>query len=272
MRPFVIHEFKVFAPMTLNGQNAFAWLDTGGAGHAISPVAAMGMEEVGKETVLGALGWEERRVIRVASLGFLGELFCDVHASVENVLATLEDVPFTVSMRLGAPILLARPLVVDFKRLKIGFVSPPFRNDLVRIPLESVKGLPVFEGYLGAKPVRAIFDLGAGFSVLNSARLDEFGPELEFVYSEEVTDPSGAVAIIEVWRHPRLGVQDVLLGECEFLTIDLTAVEEKLGTRVDLVFGVNTMLRSGRVWVIDSHSSNIWLADAGVEVVDSVQC
>ncbi|MDQ7030712.1 MAG: retropepsin-like aspartic protease [Ardenticatenia bacterium] len=269
MQPFTIHEFKIFAPITLNGQSTFAYLDTGAAGHAIAPAAAIGMDEVGKETVQGALGREERRVVRIDNLNFLGELFCNVRASIEDALAALEGVPFSVSIRLGAPILLAKPLVVDFKRLKIGFVSPPFRSDLIHIPTEFVKGLPIFEGYLGEKPVRAIFDLGAGFSVLNSARRDELGLELEFVYSEEVTDPSGAEAVIEVWRYPRFGVKDILLGGCELLAIDLTAVEEKLGTQVDFILGVNAMLRWGRVWVIDSHSSSIWLANAGVEVADS---
>lgn len=269
MQPFTVHEFKIFAPLMLNGQSTFAYLDTGADGHAISPLVAMGMEEVRKEVIRGALGQEERRVVRIDSLSFLGESFCDVHAGVEDALVALEGVPFQVSMRLGVPILLAKPLVVDFKRLRIGFVSPPFHNNLIHIPTEFIRGLPIFEGYLGGKPLRVAFDLGAGFSVLNSVRREELELELGFVYSEEVNDPSGAKATVHMWRHSQFGVKSFLLGECEFFAIDLTAVEAGLGTRVDFVLGVNTMLRSGCVWVIDSSSSSIWLANAGVEAADS---
>lgn len=266
MRLFTIHEFRIFVPISLNGQEAFAYLDTGGARHAISPVAAAGMERVGQETVQGALAWEERQVVRIDALEFLGETFCDVPASIEDALATLEDVPFQVSMRLGAPILLARPLVVDFKRLRIGFATPPFRSDLVHIPAEFIEGLPVFETRLGEKTVVSLFDLGAGFSVLNAARREELGLPFDFVYSEQVSDPTGTEATIDLWQYPQFGVRDVALGECEFLAIDLTAVEARLGARIDFVLGVNTLLRSARVWVIDSSSGSIWLANTGVEV------
>lgn len=266
MQPFTIHEFKIFAPVTLNAQSTFAYLDTGGAGNAISPIAATGMEEVGEETVLGALGQEKRKVVRIDNLVFLGESFCNVHASIEKALAELEGVPFQVSIRLGAPILLAKPLVVDFKRLKLGFGAPSFQDDWVHIPAQFIKGLPFFESHMEGKPLRTIFDLGAGFSVLNAARYGELGLEFDFVYSEEVNDPSGTEATVDVWRHPQLGVSQMLLGECEFFVIDLTAAEQKLGTRIDFILGVNTMLRSARVWVLDSSSSSIWLADAGTVV------
>jgi hypothetical protein len=174
-------------------------------------------------------------------------------------------------MRLGVPILLAKPLIVDFKRLRIGFVSPPFHSDLIHIPAEFVRGLPIFEGYLEGKPLQVIFDLGAGFSVLNSVRREELGLELGFAYFEEVNDPSGAKATVPVWRHSRLGVEGFLLGECEFLAMDLTAVEAGLGRRIDSILGVNAMLRSGCVWVIDPSSSCMWLTDTGIDVADSQQ-
>ncbi len=45
--------------------------------------------------------------------------------------------------------------------------------------------------------------------------------------------------------------------------IDLQPIEEKLNTRIDLVFGVNTMLTSGRVWVLDRWNQRIGLVQSG---------
>ncbi len=117
--------------------------------------------------------------------------------------------------------------------------------------------------------MRTIFDTGAGFSVLNSARRAELGLQAENTYSQEVSDPTGARIVMEVFWHSRFGVKDISLGECEFFAIDLAAVEMGLGTQVDFVLGVNTMLRSGCVWVVDSNTGSIWLANTGVEVTNA---
>ena len=265
--PLTIHEFKLFVPVVLNGRAAYAFLDTGATMHRVTAAASEGMERIGVSASQGAFGRRERESVRIAALSFLGEPFDDLTADVDDDPEHFAGVPFPVSLALGVRVLLAQPLVLDFKRLRIGFVKDALRPDLVRLPAEFVRGLPLITCQLGHHDLHAMFDTGAGFSTLNAVRLKHLGVAVRHAYSLEAKDSTGASEVVEVFGGPQLALNGLSLGEVEFLAIDLRAVEELLGTRVDFVLGVNTMLTSARVWVVDAREKCIRLATHGVDVI-----
>ena len=266
MIPFTIHELKLFAPVSLNGQATIAHLDTGATQTTIGAGAARGLEKVGSSRMRGGLGQRKAEFVRIPTLEFLGETFEDTTAAVVDSESYFAGVPFPVSLTLGAPILTARPLVLDFRRHWIGFAGGPLRPDLETIEAEFIKGLPLLNLRMDGHGLRAAFDTGAAYSVFNSAHLDEIGMEPEEVYSLEVNDPTGATSWLPVYRAGETSVSGIPLGPCEFLTVDLSPVEQGLDARVDFVFGANAMLTSGLVWVIDREHSCLRLAERGVDV------
>lgn len=268
--PFTMHEFKLFAPVTLNGKESYAFLDTGAHRVSVTSSVAKDMEVKGTKTILGAsgtLGARQVSTVRMAQLEFLGETLKDIEATVDpSDVRYFAGVPFEVSLTLNGSTILAKPFMLDFKRQHLGFVSPPFRADLVTAPLKQVKGLPFTSFSLGERAVHTVFDLGAGFSVLNAARQGDLAPDASYAYEQEVGEPGGLTRPIGVWQSSSLSFSGLNLGICEFLAIDLSTVEEKIGTPVDFIFGVNTMLTSGRVWLLNPLENHIGVVPHGVSV------
>jgi len=175
--------------------------------------------------------------------------------------------PFEVGCLLDATTLLAKPLALSFKEQQIGFIESPLRDDLVCVPLELVETLPFIICALNSRPLHTIFDTGAGYSVINSARRETLAPQARHAYDlNDVGDAHGARQIIRVWESSPLEVGGFSLGSCAFLEMDLSALEVRLQTQVDFILGVNTLLTSNLVLVVDAPNRAFGIAPHGTSV------
>jgi len=148
----------------------------------------------------GGIGQQEVEQVRLDRLEFLGRWFCDETAIVFDGAAYFGELPFPAAMTLGAGTLLAGPLVLDFKRLWLGFAEKPLKEDLARFPLDAVQGLPFFTLRWGQQEMNAIFDTGAAYSILNADHVEALGLDIEQVYALEVQDPAGGKGQMPVYR------------------------------------------------------------------------
>lgn len=46
--------------------------------------------------------------------------------------------------------------------------------------------------------------------------------------------------------------------------LDLSAIEEIMGTRIDLGLGLNTLLASSTVWYLDPQAGRVQVTDVGL--------
>jgi len=171
-----------------------------------------------------------------------------------------------VEMTLGANLLLSRPLILDFKRLWLGYASSPVREDLASYAMESAAGLPLIELRIGERRLWTLLDTGAAYSLLNAAHEAELGLELEEVYRLEGQDPTGQRSWIPVHELDGVRLGEVALGKMEIVRVDLGIIEERLGRRVDFVLGANALIRSGLVWVLDREEARVYVSERTVEV------
>lgn len=266
MIPFTLHQLKLFVPATINGRDTLAHLDTGGVRTIISPDAA---RDLPQKTAAGPMpphGGPRPAAARIASLRFLEMEFSDVPATVD-ASDYLSDIPFEAPLTLGAQVLLSMPLILDFKRHLIGFADQPIRRELAIIPAEFVRGLTIIHFSLGGRELRGLIDTGSGYSVINEARVADLRIRADLGYEIDVDGPEGEKGTMRVYRAPDLSVNDIPLGDCEHLLMDLTQVEQSLDTRIDFIFGVNSMITSARVWVLNFAGGNVRLVRNGVDVM-----
>jgi hypothetical protein len=85
--------------------------------------------------------------------------------------------------------------------------------------------------------------------VLNQRLLGTLRGELIEAEPLEVDDVTGARHTIPTYRCNRLTIAEHPLGVCQFLVIDVGAIEQLAGRQIDFVLGVNAMM--GRGWVVD---------------------
>jgi predicted aspartyl protease len=266
MLPFTMHEFRLYIPATVNGVPTYAFLDTGATRCDISPSLAKDLPVTRTSMVHGALRAQRANRVRIDTVGFLDEMWKDIEVGVD-ASGAFTTVPFDVGITLDASRLLAKPLALSFKEQMLGFVKPPLREDLMCVPLELFKTLPFITCVLDGKPLRTIFDTGAGYSVINKARQEELAPSSQYAYSlNEVGDVTGARETISVWESPLLEVGGIELGACTFLAMDLGALEAKMQTQVDFILGINTLLASNLVLVVDAPKQKLCIAPHGTVV------
>lgn len=266
MIPFTIYEFRLYVPVIVNGVSTHALLDTGATRCNISPLLAKGLPTTQMGMSHGALSSRQSRRVRLESLSFLDETWSDLEVS-ENVPDAFKEMPFEVNASLDATTLLSKPLALSFKEQQIGFVEAPLREDLVCVPLELLRSLPFITCVLDGKPLYTIFDTGAGYSVINKARRVESVPNARHAYNlNEVGDVNGVEQTISVWESGPLEVGNFSLGNCAFLEMDLSALEAKLETQVDFILGINTLLTSSLVLVVDVPAQRFCIAPHGTSV------
>lgn len=144
-------------------------------------------------TVRGAIREQSREIVKLEEVVFLDEKFENLEVSVDR--DSLNKLPLETFMTCGVNILYSHPLILDFKELKVGF-----RKERVQysegLNVAKVKGLVTFQMMLGDSKITALFDTGAGFSVINGGHLEDYAYEITPVYSIEVNDPTG---VLELW-------------------------------------------------------------------------
>lgn len=263
MISFAMYEFRLYAPATVNGRATYGLIDTGATRCGVSPRLAEGLRVERTATVHGALSTQQSNRVRLESLSFLNVTRSDLEVSVGVIEA---GAPFEVGCLLDATTLLSKPLALSFKEQQIGFVEPPFRDDLVRVPL-LFGTLPVIICMIDGRPLRTIFDTGAGYSVINRARQETLAPRARRAYDlNEVGDANNTRQTVSVWESGPLEVGSFLLGNCAFLEMDLSALEMKLQTQVDFILGVNTLLTASLVCVVDAPNREFGIAPHGTQV------
>lgn len=264
MISFAMYEFRLYAPATVNGRATNGLIDTGATRCSISPDLAEGMRVERTALVHGALSAQQSNRVRLESLSFLDATRNDLEVSVGVIEA---GAPFEVGCLLDATTLLSKPLTLSFKEQQIGFVETPLRDDLMRVPLEILETLPFITCVLDGEPLHTIFDTGAGYSVINSSRRQTLAPRARLAHTlNDVGDANQTRQTLSVWESGPLEVGSFSLGNCAFLEMDLSALETKLQTRVDFILGVNTLLTSNPVLVLDAPNREFGIAPYGTRV------
>jgi len=266
MESFIIQDWKLFAPIHTGGEKTYAHLDTGAIGNMLSASKLDNAEVIDEKTMMGAMGEQQVKEVRIKDLTFLEQEFDHTKAVIFDGEQYFGDVPFPVTMTLGATVLLAKPLILDFKRLWLGFAESPVRADIPAYPMDFANGLPFLELNAGKTKLQTIFDTGAAYSLFNLAHETEAAWEFEEIYQLEALDPTGARSLIPVFELKNVTIGDVQLGKMEIVKVDLTAIEQRLDKRVDFVLGANALISSGLVWVLDSAKETIYISEHDVNV------
>jgi hypothetical protein len=266
MESFIIQDLKFFTPIQLGEERTYAHFDTGAVGNMISKTRAEGLIEIERRTLEGGMGRQEVRQVRLEALNVLSRSFDHETAVVFDAESYFGETPFDVAMTLGASVLLAAPLILDFKRLWMGFAENPISERLPHIAMDCSTGLPFITLSSQQRELHTIFDTGAAFSILNANHVKALGVEVEEIYELEVQDPAGGKGRIPIFRLESLHIGNVDLGTCEAFAVSLDPIEQRLNRRIDLVLGANTMLASALVWVLDKTQNALFFSDRDVNV------
>jgi hypothetical protein len=251
--PYIVHGYRMFVPVRVGNLSGYAQVDTGASCSMIRNSFASGFPTVTGGQFRGALGTAEAKRCRLPVVSLLGEDFSDLVVYIQpDSAGDFGSLPFQVILTAGVDILYHKPLYLDCARQMIGFLDPASsrrEEGSQEISLSLASGFAFFKLEMGPHSLNALFDTGAGYSVLHARLLELLRDQLIEQEPEEVTDPAGGNAIIPVYKHPCLAIDGQPIGEGRFLVIDLEPVERVLGTQLDFVFGFNTI--TGHDWVVD---------------------
>ncbi len=167
----LIYELKLFAPAQVNSQSTLAYLDTGANQITVSPQVAGDRPRTGPMAIRGAFGQETFEMVAV-DVAFLGRTRQAVPARIHDNQAEL---PFDSVLTLDAPTLFAQPIVLDFRLVAIYRPgSEATENGWAEVPGQfTAQGLCLIQGTSSeGRSIWALFDTGAGLSVLNARHLD----------------------------------------------------------------------------------------------------
>ncbi len=250
--PITIQALQLCVPVTLGGRQQMAQLDTGSPDIHVTRRVSSGLEILKVGKTQGAFQQAETLVVKLPGLSWLGRPYRNLPAIVRP--DRKEKAPFPVEITLGNVLLLERPLHLDLRMMAARSVAPRGYIPVTKIPLHLRQGISFLEMTLGGRRVHTIFDTGAGYSALNARRTDLQGSE---VLSFEVFDATGASRWLKLYRGPSLSLGGHDLGPPEYTMIDLLDQEALLGSPIDFILGVNTMLRAGGIWEFDTKTGQI---------------
>ncbi len=266
MDSLIIQDWKMFAPIRVAGKKTYAHLDTGSVGNMVISSLAGDWEIIEERIMTGAIGEQRVKEVRTGPMEFLGHGIADSTAIVFEGSGYFGEMPFPVEMTLGAGVLLDRPLILDFKRLWLGYADSPIRQDIKSCPMESVDGLPFIELSINGRKFQTIIDTGAAYSLLNAAYAAEMHLDLDEIYRLEGRDPTGKTSYISVYVLDNLMFEELVLGKTEVVKMDLSAIERRLNRRVDFVLGANALISSRLVWVLDKAQEKVFVSERDVDV------
>lgn len=244
--PITVFDLAFYVQVEVGETPCMAQLDTGSQNMMVAQSFSKDFSGVEETNIRGAFKETKTRRIRLPTLKWLGRSYPSLVAVVRPDFG--EGLPFQVEATLGNSVLLAQPLYLDFVRIQIGVVAPDGYRSVLRVPLKEAHGLPLLELSLGEKRLRAIFDLGAGVSVLNEK---VSLPSTETILSDVVEDAMGGSRRFSLHRGPPISLGGSTLAHAEYMTMSLGGIEEKLGSPIDFILGANTLLRTGGVWKLD---------------------
>jgi len=256
---FIVDNFRIFAPVRIGAVSGYAQIDTGANPSFVRRSFSTDFQRVGTGEIRGALRMTAVEQCRLGIVSFLGYDFSDVVVNIQSDDAgDFQGLPFQVVMTIGVDILYQKPLYLNFVEGQIGFLEVVPSEWEVRgqvVDLHFKSGLAFFKTSLGSYKLNALFDTGAGFSVLNAKCLDMLRADLIEQEPEETLDPTGAKALIPVYKYPSLEINGRSIGEIRFLVMDLADVEKAIGMEVDIVFGFDTMASYN--WVVGKSQKRL---------------
>ena len=250
--PITIHELLLCVPVKLDGSPQMAQLDTGSHDIHVTRHVSSSLEVLKVGKTQGAFQQIETLVVKLPSLSWLGRSYRNLSALVRP--DRKEKTPFSVEITIGNVLLLERPLYLDLRMMEARSAAPGGYLPVTKIPMHLRQGIPFLEMTLGGRKVHTIFDTGAGYSVLNARRTDLQGSE---ILSFEVFDATGASRWLKLYRGPSLSLDGHNLGSPEYAVINLQDQEALLGSPIDFILGVNTMLRAGGIWELDTKTGQL---------------
>lgn len=251
-----IYELKMFATARVNGQDTLAYLDTAATDVTVSPQVANASPRTGKIKVRSAFGEKEFDTVSV-NMEFMGKPLPNTKARVhEDDSAT----PFRSDVTLGGRELFNQALIYDFRVLALLSGAGVDVKAWKEIPAEFLDvGLCIVDMNVGRTTVKALFDTGAGITVVNSAHVKENALMLAPSFDLEISDATGARSkqVISVCHGLRIGGIETLLFDS--IVVDLRDIEDMIGRRIDLVFGANAMLKSSLRWLFDKGRGKVFV-------------
>ena len=249
---FTIFDWWIYMPVSINGKETFAQLDTGANRCRVTKALAQELGVRGEKDVAGVFGKQKVKVVQIESLTFLDRTFDNVTASVIDHKDVLTNLPFQADVVLSNDIILSEPIVFDFRTQTISKRSADGLTKLATQPLDTLMGLP-FLSLQGEGEVSAVFDLGASYTVIDQACLKNF-PKAEKLFGVPVHDTLSDERTLEFFN-----IGTVKFGEYELklegMVTDLSGLSSAVGRKIDLIFGVNSMMQ-GR-WFLDTAGKTV---------------
>lgn len=205
-----------------------------------------------------AFGEEEFETVSV-DVEFLGQNHQRVQARVHG---NEDPLPFRSEITLDGPILFKQPLIYDFRMLGLLPVGNRSLDGWFDVPCEFLEaGLCIVEMNCNGKPVKALFDTGAGLSVVNARWMEKNEVVMEEGYEIEIGDATGAKSVQEVRYCSGFSVGKSKLPRFGVFAVDLQGIEKALNRQVDMVFGANAMIKSELRWLFDRNKGKVCVAE-----------
>ncbi|RMG39715.1 MAG: hypothetical protein D6732_03895 [Methanobacteriota archaeon] len=256
MSPFTIHELKIFAPARVNGRDTLAQLDTAATFATVSPTVADGLTREGKVTVRSAFGDRDFEMVSV-DIEFIGLTLSKVRARVHKDDGVL---PFEADIVLSGQELFGQGVIYDFRLLGCLPCNKIEGTGWEEVTAEFLEnGLCIIEMEAGGKAVNALFDTGAGISVINSARIKENDLQTKAGYKMVVRDATGVQHMQVIHSYSGLRMGEIEIPPFDGIAVNLSKVEEAVQRRIDLVFGANAMLKSGLRWWFHKQEGEVFV-------------
>ncbi len=157
--------------------------------------------------------------------------------------------------------LFRQPIIYDFRVLGLLPVNQSISDDWFDVPCKFLEvGLCMVEMSYKRKPVKALFDTGAGLSVVNARWIEENDVVLEKGYEIEIGDATREKRVQEERYCSGVRVGKSNLPLFGVFVTDLQGIEETLNRQIDIVFGANAMIKSELRWLFDRVNSRVGVA------------
>ena len=215
-------------------------------------ISSAGAKSYGERDAFGVHGKQKVKTVEIEQLAFLDKSFSNLSASVVDYEGMFAELPFQVEVVLSGDVILAEPIVFDFRMQTINKQSAESLTELTTQVLDTSSGLPFFS-LQGDKEFNAVFDLGAGNTVIDQKCLKNF-PATRKLFDVPVPDTLGRDRVLEFFKVGKLEFGGYEL-ELEALSTDLSGLSSAVGRQIDFIFGVNSMMQ-GR-WFLDAANKVI---------------
>ena len=250
-KSFIIFSWYIFMPVEVNGKQTFAQLDTGAQKCRVTKAFSQYLDPIGEVQAGGVHGRQTVRQVSLRDLTFLDKPFNELEATVIEREDIFGEPPFDVDCVLSGDVILAEPILFDFRLQTLGKAQASDLAQPAFQPLDSSSGLPFLE-LRGERDFNAVFDLSASITVINSNCLAEFPAKK--LFELPIHDTLNAEQMLGFYDVGKVSFGGYTLS-VEAISADLSGISDAVGKQVDFILGVNTMMQ-GR-WFVDKANGEI---------------